>query len=380
MFDFISPQTLQFLQTGVTFFVILSILVFIHELGHFLTAKKLGMRVEEFGFGLPPRIWGKKVGETIYSINWLPIGGFVRIAGEDMMANGDETDTIGESRKTLLTKLTAKQKREFFWARSKLHRTIVLLAGVTMNFLLAVLVISYIFTQGVFVPTDQVHVEKVTENSPASEAGLMENDVIIQFGDTRITNTEALIKITSEKGNVPTPVTIVRNGEELVLTLTPRKDPPEGEGPLGIVITNLEEKKYAWYEAPFYGMIEAVKLSWFMISTLAAMVWRLITFQGGQVEVAGPLGIAQATGQAIKEGYMAVLQLAGLLSLNLAIFNALPIPALDGGRLFFVLFEDILGKRIKPKAEAAVHQIGMLFLLSLVVLVTINDILRIVRG
>lgn len=368
------------LLTIITFIIILSILVFIHELGHFLTAKKLGMRVEEFGFGLPPRIWGKKVGETIYSINWLPVGGFVRIAGEDMVENAASAETAGESRKTLLTKLTVKQKREFFWARSKLHRTMVLLAGVTMNFLLAVLIISYIFTQGVFVPSDRVHIEKVTENSPASDAGLQENDIILQFGETKIKNTENLVKITQEKGNMPTPVTILRNGEELTLILTPRKDPPEGQGPLGIVITNLEEKKYTWYEAPFYGMIEAVKLSWFMISTLAVMVWKLITFQGGQVEVAGPVGIAQATGQAIKEGYMAVLQLAGLLSLNLAIFNVLPIPALDGGRLFFVLFEDILGKRIKPKAEAAVHQIGMLFLLSLVVLVTINDILRIVRG
>lgn len=365
--------------TIVVFIVILSVLVFIHELGHFFVAKKLGIQVDEFGFGLPPRMWGKKVGGTIYSLNWLPIGGFVKLAGEDMIET-EKGDTIAQSREALMHKIPVSERKKYFWTRSKLHRSMVLLAGVTMNFLLGVLIISFIFTQGVFVSTEKVHIEKVEENSPAAEAGFQKNDVIISFGGQKIKSTQDLINVAREKGGQATPVIIERNSQQQELLLTPRKDPPEGEGPLGIVISNLEERKYSWIEAPYYGTIEAFKLSWMMLSSLAVMLWKLVTFQSTQVDVAGPIGIAQATGQAVKQGYMAVLQLAGLLSLNLALFNVLPIPALDGGRLFFVLFENILGKKIKPRAEAVVHQIGMVVLLALIVLVTINDILRIVRN
>ena len=139
--------------------VLLSILVFVHELGHFLVAKKIGVKVEEFGFGLPPRVWGKKFGETIYSINWLPIGGFVRLLGEDV----EEEEVIITSR---------EEKRRYFWARSKKERAAVLLAGVAMNFTLAVIISSFIFMRGVYVPSDRVHVVKVTPGSPADQAGL----------------------------------------------------------------------------------------------------------------------------------------------------------------------------------------------------------------
>lgn len=245
-----------------------------------------------------------------------------------------------------------------------------------MNFFLAVVIISYIFTQGVFVPSNQVHIETVTENSPAATAGLKNQDIIVSFAGKPVSTTEDLINIAKAQGGVETPLVIRRDGQEVTLSVVPRKDPPEGEGPLGISISNLEEKKYPWYQAPFYGLREAFQLSWLMLTTLATMVFKLITFQKAQVDVAGPVGIAQATGQAIKYGYMAVLQLMGLLSLNLALFNILPIPALDGGRLFFVLTEKWLGRHIKPKVEAVVHQIGMAFLLGLVVLITINDLVR----
>src|SRR3989338_1812809 len=173
------------LITILVFGIVLSILVFVHELGHFLVAKKLGIRVEEFGFGLPPRIWGKRFGETIYSVNWLPIGGFVKLAGEDI----EEFDKP----------LTSEEKRRYFFARSKKERAAVLLAGVTMNFLLAVVIISFIFTQGVFVPTDRVHVEKVLEDSPAALSGLREKDIIVSFAGTPIKTSEDLIKKTREK-------------------------------------------------------------------------------------------------------------------------------------------------------------------------------------
>lgn len=353
--------------TILTFIVILSFLVFIHELGHFLVAKKFGMGVEEFGFGLPPRIWGKKVGETIYSINALPIGGFVRLTGEDQIENQSKPPK------------DKAELKKYFWARPKRERIAVLLAGVTMNFVLAIIVISYIFTQGVFIPTERVHIEKVSEDSPAVTAGFIEKDVIISFADEEIKKTEDLINIAKTKGGETVSVVVKRGSEQLTLYITPRKDPPEGQGPLGIVISNLEEKKYPWYQAPFFGTIEALKLSYLMISSLVVLLFKLITFQPTEVEVAGPIGIAQVTGQAVKQGYMAVLQLTGLLSLNLAIFNVLPIPALDGGRLFFVIFERWLGRHVKPKVEAAIHQVGMVFLLALFVLVTLNDLRKLFK-
>jgi regulator of sigma E protease len=353
--------------TIIVFLVMLSILVFVHEFGHFLVAKKLGMGVEEFGFGLPPRIWGKKIGATIYSLNWLPIGGFVRLTGEDQI----DAPKIHD-KKTL---------HRFFWARSKRDRAAVLLAGVSMNFILAVVIISYIFTKGAFVPINKVQIDKVTENSPAASAGVLDKDIVVSFAGKPIKNTKEIIQSAQEFGGQETDLVLLRNNQEVRLKITPRKNPPAGEGAMGIVITDMYlEKKYVWYKAPFYGLLEAFNLSYMMLSSLGEMVFKLITFQPSKVDVAGPVGIAQATGKAIGYGYMAVLQLMGLLSLNLAIFNLLPIPALDGGRLFFVLFEKWLGKHVKPRAEQAMHQVGMAFLLGLIVLITINDIVRLIQG
>lgn len=352
--------------TFITFFVVLSLLVFVHEFGHFIVAKKLGIRVEEFGFGLPPRVWGVKRGETIYSINALPIGGFVRLSGED------EAENSG--------KLSESERKRHFWARSKKERAAVLLAGVTMNFLLATAIISYIFTQGVYVPSDHVTITGVVADSPGAAAGIHAEDIVVSMGGKDIKTSEELITTTNEFAGTETTMVVLRDGTPVTLTVTPRKDPPENQGPMGITITNLEEKRYAWYQAPFYGMIEAIKLSYIMVTTLLMLIYRLVTFQKVAVDVGGPVAIYQATGQAVKSGVNSVLQLAGLLSLNLAIINVLPIPALDGGRLLFVVLEKFIGRKVKPRAEQVAHQIGFAFLIGLIVLVTVNDILRIIRG
>lgn len=355
--------------TLITVIGILSILVFVHELGHFVVAKKIGIKIEEFGFGLPPRIISKKIGETLYSINWLPIGGFVKLAGEDL----DQSSAVSHQ-------MPDKEKKKHFWARSKKERAAVLLAGVSMNFLLAVLIISYIFTQGVYVPTDRVHIEKVSSNSPAALAGLQEGDVIVSLHGKLINTTDDLINYTKKRAGQETSIVVDRFGQKLNLIIIPREDPPKEQGPIGVVISNLEIKKYLFYQAPIYGTYEALKMSLLMLIALADILWRLVTFQPITVEVAGPVGIAQATGKAVQSGMMAVLQLMGLLSLNLAIINLLPIPALDGGRLMFVVLEKFIGRRVKPKVEQIAHQVGMAFLLALFVLITINDILRLIKG
>lgn len=375
--------------TLIVFLAVLSLLVLVHELGHFLMAKKLGIKIEEFGFGLPPRIFGVKRGETIYSINWLPIGGFVKLYGEDEAGTHNPEP------------LTSNQKKAFF-AKSKKARAAVLVSGVTMNFLLAIVVISYIFTQGVFVPTDKVYVKEISAGSPAEEAGLKINDRISLVNEEKITGISQFQELTKKNLGQEISVEVLRlvdnpcrlnpqvlggypgmkiscHGENPVFSLIPRVSPPQGEGPLGVAISNLEERKYPLWQAPFLGTQEAFRLSGMMFIELGKILFNLITFKPVTAEVAGPLGIAQATGEAVKFGWMAVLQLIGLLSLNLAVVNILPFPALDGGRLLFIGLEALTKRRVNPKWEMWTHQAGMAILLGLVVLVTLNDVLRIFR-
>lgn len=361
------------LLTLLVFLGILSVLVVIHELGHFLAAKKFGIKVEEFGFGLPPRLFGIERGETIYSLNWLPIGGFVKLLGEDR-DNGEP-------------KVTKEEAKRAFFAKPLWQRAVVLVAGVAMNFSLAAFIISFLFTQGVMVPTDRVHIDKVIAGAPADVAGLKEKDIIrkIKYQSSNIKNEEEveikrgdqLIKTTREHLGEELILLIERDGQELTFRITPRKDYPKTEGPLGIVISNYEEKKYPVYQAPIYGMKESLILTFELAKGIGGTLWKLVTLQPVGKDVAGPIGIAQLTGQAIKFGGMSVLELLGILSLNLAIVNILPFPALDGGRLLFVVIEGTTGKKIKAHWERALHQAGMVILLALIVLVTLNDLVRI---
>jgi regulator of sigma E protease len=368
------------LVTVVVFLIILSILIFVHELGHFTAAKKLGIRVEEFGFGLPPKIFGIKRGETLYSVNWLPLGGFVKLFGEE----GEES---GKRRK----KPSPRLRKRAFYAKPAWQKVIVLLAGVGMNFLLAVIVISYLFTQGVMVPTNRVHIEQVLTNSPALSVGLMEKDIIKKIIIPEKSNTGEVTKLATidiKSGDQLTKTTkahlgkqlvlvIERGGQELSVNIIPRKEYPQNEGPMGIVISNFEEKRYPIWQAPVLGMKESVFLSYELGRGIATTLWKLVSFQPVAKDVAGPIGIAQMTGQAVKSGESAVLELLGLLSLNLAIVNVLPFPALDGGRLLFVVIEGVTGKKLRTNWERYIHQAGMIILLMLMLLVTINDLLRI---
>lgn len=345
------------LVTVIVFLLILTILVLIHEAGHFFVAKKLGIRVEEFGFGLPPRAFGKKIGETIYSLNWLPIGGFVKLYGEDEGSG-----------------LRA------FYTRPIWQRAAVVVAGVFMNFVLAVVIISYVFTQGVGVPTDKVHIQEVLKNTPAQTAGLVKDDIILAVDGKPIKKTDDLILLTKEKLGTEILLTIERKNNKFDIKIIPRKEYSKDQGPMGITISNVEFKKYSLLEAPFQGLVESLRISWLTISGLAVMLWKWLIV--GQVPqgVAGPVGVAQITGQAVQFGPMAVISFAGLLSLNLAILNILPIPALDGGRLLFILIEVVTRRRVNPHFERYAHTIGMVILLALIALVTFRDIMRIFSG
>ncbi len=394
------------ITTVLVFLLILSILVLIHELGHFVAAKKLGIKVEEFGFGLPPRIWGVKRGETTYSVNWLPIGGFVKLFGEE----GEDENQIkiqnsrlrasfakvatkaeqgyGGQAKLKTQKYNSKLKNDnrAFYGRPIWQRVVVLTAGVAMNFLLGIFILSFLFTQGVMVPTKRVHIEKVVSGSPAEVVGLKNGDVIKtilieenidKFREIEIDSLSKLSETTREFLGKTITLVVLRGQEQMPIDIIPRVDYSKDEGPMGIVISNYEEKKYSLWEAPIYGTKEAMLLTYELVKGIGTTLWKLISFQPVAKDVAGPIGIAQLTGEAVKFGRMAVLELLGILSLNLAIVNILPFPALDGGRLLFVLIEGTTGRKIKAAWERLVHQVGMAILLALLILVTINDLVRI---
>lgn len=350
------------LLTAVVFFIILSILVLIHELGHFTVARLIGVKVEEFGFGLPPRIIGKKIRGIIYSLNWLPIGGFVKLAGED------------ESPSPKSPKYP-KHPKSFFFARSKKERALILLAGVMMNFLLAVGISTYLLTQGVQEPTGHVHIERVIAGSPAEKAGLKKRDIISGYKTPR----DLIAFVKAHAGETVT-LTILRGDQITLISLIPRKDFPTGEGPMGVVISDLETRVYPLRQAPFMATKINLERGWAILAGIGAVIGRLVQLKPVGGDVAGPIGIAQVTGQAVKFGWKAVLEFMSILSLNLAVLNILPIPALDGGRLAFVFLEKILGKKVRPAFEQSTHQIGMIILFILIILISINDVLRLSRG
>ncbi len=359
----------------IIFFIILSILVLVHELGHFLMAKKNGVYVEEFGFGLPPRLFGLKKGETIYSINLLPFGGFVKLLGEEQ-----------EELKT--KKLSENLKNRTFVGKKPWQKVSIIIAGVTANFLLGWLIISYLFTQGVPVPTNNVIVEKVMKNSPAASAGLKSKDIIksaiVNTNNTQpaihsLKSTQDLIDLAKKYTNQEIRLVIQRNSEEFIVAVFPRKNPPPGQGPLGVVITSFVEKKYPWYQAPLFGLIESLNITITIVKELIKTLLLFLTFQKVQVEVAGPIGIAKITSAAVKFGNNAILQVLGLLSLNLAVINIFPFPALDGGRLALIVYEAISRKKVDPKIERRLNLVGFAILLSLIALVSINDIVKLFK-
>ena len=360
-------------MTLIIFIITLSILVLVHEFGHFLMAKKMGVKVEEFGIGLPPRLFGIKKGETLYSVNLLPIGGFVKLYGE-------EYDELNHKNKT------KQNKNRTFVNKKPWQKTLIVLGGVIGNFLLGWFIFSYLVTQGVPVPTNKVIVEKVTKNSPASMAGLKEKDVILKFVPPispisliPLTSSTSLIALTQKYAGTNIKLLVQRNDQQLTVDLIPRLNPPKGEGPLGVSITSFVEKKYPWYTAPFYGLVEAFSITAKIATELGKILFGFITFQKQNVDVAGPIGIANLAGQAIKCGRNAFLEFLALLSLTLAIINILPFPALDGGRLVFVLYKGITKKKPNKNFEKYTNLIGFVMLLSLAALITVSDIIKLFK-
>ncbi len=361
-------------MTIIVFLLILSILILIHEAGHFFTAKLFGIKVEEFGFGFPLTrpIFSFKRGETTYSFYPALIGGFVKLYGEDEAGSGSVKMKQKEVKKDL---------HRAFFARPIWQRMTVILAGVFMNFALAVLIISFLFSVvGVQIPGDKVIISEVLKNSPAANAGLKSGDLIIAVDNRKITSAEQLIGYTKNHLGEQLTLQVKSDEKEKSLKIIPRKVYPPNEGPMGVAISqNVISQKYPWYQAPFVGTWVAIKQTWLIASGLGTLVTQLVTKAAIPSGVAGPVGIAQLTG-IVCTNTSSCLSFISLLSLNLAIINILPIPALDGGRLLFIAIEGIFRKKVDAKIEAYAHAIGMAILLGLIVLITLHDLIRIITG
>ncbi|HEV2339810.1 MAG TPA: M50 family metallopeptidase [Patescibacteria group bacterium] len=366
------------LFTIIVFIAILSVLVLIHEAGHYFAAKKLGVKVEEFGFGFPPRIIGKKIGETIYSLNLLPIGGFVKLFGEDATGGGS-VGTVDE--KALQAK--GKDLKCAFFARPVWQRGSIVVAGVVMNFLLALVILTYLFAfVGVTTAGNKVLIVGIAKNSPAEKAGLISGDQIIKINNENVTNPDTVTLYTKKHLGQSLTLLLLRSKEkQQIIHIIPRTKYPSNEGAMGIAIsTNVFLKKYPLYEAPFIGLRQTLVDSWKILQGLGQTINQVAVERTVPNDLAGPVGIAQLTGQFIHVGPFAVLSLLALLSLNLAVLNILPIPALDGGRLLFILIEGLTRKKVSPKIEGYIHAAGMIVLLILVALITLHDITRALSG
>lgn len=326
----------------------------------------MGIRIEEFGVGYPPRLWSKKVNQTTYSLNLLPLGGFVRLYGEEGPQKGEE------------------ERKNAFWAKSKKARSAVIVAGVLANFLLAVVVFSLVYSVvGIPTQSDQITVLGVAPGSPAEAVGLKEEDVVIGVEDQSVSQVGRFVEIVNQHQGEEIDLQISREGEELLFTLTPREEPPESEGALGVVVSNVKMVHYPLWQMPFRGAVEGVKeaFGWatLVLGGLGGIFYRLVTTGAVSEEVAGPVGILQLTGNVAQSGPLMVLQFMGMLSINLMIINILPFPALDGGRLLFIGIEAVTGRRPKASFERWTHAIGMIILLLFLLLVTINDLARVLE-
>jgi regulator of sigma E protease len=356
----------------------LSFLILAHEAAHFFAAKIFKLKVHEFGFGFPPRITAKKIGDTEYSLNWLPFGGFVRIAGErgefDMVRDGEDA-TNGEGKETDEKRADVEEgtsppspleTRRLFFAQPAWKKSLILLAGVMMNFILGWLLISgtlMIGTPRAIVITD------VETGSPAAAAGLQTGDALQGYGTS-----QAFIDFVNAHRGQPIALHLLRNAKDINLTITPRVVTKPNEGAIGIGLADAGAPREAPLSALGHGFTASIGLFGTILvafGSLAKQIFVHATLPQGVVGPVGIFGVAQETG---KIGLVYLLQFIGIISINLAVVNLIPFPALDGGRFLMVVIEKIKGSPVPKKLELWVNGLGFAFLLLLMALLTVRDV------
>lgn len=359
------------------FIIVIVALIVVHEFGHFVAAKLSGMRVDEFGLGYPPRaLLLGKVGETEYTLNWLPFGGFVKIYGE----NGEQEAGGRDTRA--------------FSARPRILQAIVLAAGVTMNLVFAYVLITSALVSGTpraLAPEEvssaqsaELAVANVLPGSPAARAGLLTGDSILSAkdvgGEWSATDPKSFSAFVAASGGSEITLETKREGRLTSLNATPEvgvaaSDPSRYA--LGVEVATIGVVPLGFGAA----IVEGAHLMWGATVLTAQGLWHffygVFTLSADLSQVAGPVGIAGAVGSASMQGWGDLFSVMAIISINLALINLIPIPALDGGRLFFVIIESVIRRPIKPRVSQAMNAIGFVFLILLMVVVTAHDIFKI---
>ena len=375
--------------TLLIFIAVLAVLVLTHEFGHFIVARKNGIKVEEFGFGFPPRlvgihkvggkwrvVWGNKkvqheVAEsehlpgTVYSINWLPLGGFVKIKGEDA---ADENAKDPDS----------------FASKKAWQKASVLVAGVLMNVITATVLLSIGFMIGSPTASDgsdadkpqnrELQVVEVLSGKPAEAAGVKPEDAIVKIDSIENPTLKDFQAYTNSHRDQEIAITIKRGEELITKTMKPIVYEETGRAGIGVELVEIGFIKYPWHQAIYQGIISTGTELKRVAMGFGFLIKAIFTDDKAAGGVSGPVGVAIITGKFARLGFRYLLKLTALLSLNLALLNILPIPALDGGRLLFVVIGKIIRRPVTPRVEQFVHMIGFLLLMALVVAVTVNDI------
>ena len=349
-------------------FISLIGLIVLHELSHFLLAKKFGVKVEEFGVGYPPRIFGKKFGETIYSINLLPFGAFVKIYGEE--------ERLDEPRSF---------SKKPIW-----QRALIIFGGCLSFWIISAFLLIIVMNSGVpqAISDDtnltssipKIQIVAVSSDSPAAEAGLRAGDTIkevkIQDVKIEIQKVKEVVDLTQAHKGEEIILTIERGDKNFEVNLVPRISPPSGEGPLGVALTRIAIESYPWYQAIPKGIVATGKLTILIIQGWLDAIKNFVRGLPTGVQVMGPVGIFSLTSQISQLGINYFLQFIATLSIYVALFNLLPIPAVDGGRLLFLAIEKIFKRPIPQKIEQRINTVSFLVLIILMVWVTIKDIVK----
>lgn len=362
----------------IIFILVLGILVFVHELGHFLFAKLFGIRVDEFGFGYPPKIFKIFTWKgTKFTMNWIPFGGFVKIFGE----SDDGTE------------LTEQEKKVSLVHKPRWQQFLVMFGGILFNIIFAWILFSSVYMTGVTAPIDsapenynfdqtRLVIGGVLADSPADVAGLNSGDEIVELfsedSNTQITITnESIVEVSefiNEQGQNGDSAGFVirRDGELEIIEFTPLEGVVEDKYAIGINVDRVGELQLSVHQALIYG----AKNTWNFTTLIAQGFWQLITGNVSANDVSGPVGIVKQIGDASAVGFSYLVGFTALLSINLAVLNLVPFPALDGGRIAIILIESIIRKRLKPEIVNWVNVIGFFILIGLMLLVTANDIIK----
>ncbi len=325
--------------------LIFCVLIFVHEFGHFITAKLCGVKVNQFAIGMGPAIFKKQKGETLYALRVFPIGGYCAMEGED--EDSDDPRAFNK--------------------RPAWQRAIVLAAGSLMNLLTCVVLLIII---AFYIGQSTTILESVVPGSPAEAAGLKAGDEIVRVDDTDIDEWTQVIENIGYTKAKTSEITVLRDGEELTFTVEPKYDKEQKRNMVGIS----PKTKHSFFGSIVDGVKNTGNMTVLMFDTLR----QLFTGDVSVKELSGPVGIVYAVNMTAKSGVIYVVYLAALLSLNLAIINMLPFPALDGGRLLFLLIRKITGKRVTDEMEGKIHFIGIMLLFALMIYVTFNDVIRFV--